>query len=157
MKELLKKYQKPVVVISIIGVCFAGLGLLTKVMPIYYTGLVLASPLYLVCLPLCCIMLLCWMTWPLWIPLYRLATKRHGAPFKPGDVVRVLRGPHHGKVLNVYEVWNERDQVRLDLGETEKKNVTDVFTVLSVQRVEKSEQSPAPYSSPAAGSESGEA
>lgn len=130
-----KRLLKPVIAISIAGVCIAGLGIYTKVLPLYYTGLVLASPLLLVYLPFLIIALAARITQPLWISFYILIARRHGTPFQPGDLVRVLRGPHKDKVLPVYDVWAERYQIRLELSAKEKMDFTDVFSFLSVQRV----------------------
>jgi len=156
MKQILKRLLKPVLVVSIGGVAVAAIGIAARSTPLYYAGLLLASPLYLVYVPLMIFAILAAFTWPIWVPFYRLAIKRHGAPFHPGDMVQVLRGQHKGEALRVYDVWNERDKVRLDIGDKEKKDVTDVFSFMSVKKIKESEPPP-PYGSPAAGSPSGEA
>lgn len=62
---------------------------------------------------------------------------RNGAPFREGDVVRILRGPHKQKVVPIYDVWIERDQVRVNLGEKEKNEMSDVFSLLSIRKLKK--------------------
>jgi hypothetical protein len=52
----------------------------------------------------------------------------NGAPFEPGDTVRILLGRHKDGVARVYEVWYERHQVRMELGPQEQHRVTDVFS-----------------------------
>ncbi|HKS23326.1 MAG TPA: hypothetical protein VJZ76_11040 [Thermoanaerobaculia bacterium] len=67
-------------------------------------------------------------------PLYRYRARINGAPFRKGDTVRILRGRHRGTVAEVYEVWHERGQFRVDLGEAARKEVKDVFTATDVLR-----------------------
>jgi hypothetical protein len=129
----------------------AYLGGLLRIKSHFWAGFVLVSPLFVTVLPYLAFLLLFWLTWPFWVPFYRLALRRHGAPFQEGDVAQVLRGNHKGEVLRVYDVWTERDQVRLELGEEEKGEVTDVFSFLSVQKVAESEQHSRQVSSEVAG------
>ena len=51
-----------------------------------------------------------------------------------GDRVQILAGPHRDRVFRVYEVWDERCQVRVDLDEEAKKEFTDVFSYTQVCR-----------------------
>jgi hypothetical protein len=67
-------------------------------------------------------------------PLMLWAAQRNGAPFSIGDDVLILRGKHRGQVLRVYEVWRERGQVRVELGETDRVGFTDAFWNLEVCR-----------------------
>lgn len=70
------------------------------------------------------------------LPFLRmLACKINGAPFKLGDSVEILRGPYRGTVTRVYETWESRYQLRVVLGEAQKKSVTDVFDIQEVCRV----------------------
>src|SRR5688572_851606 len=50
-------------------------------------------------------------------PLYQVRGLLNGAPYAVGDHVRVLVGPHRGRVARVYEVWADRAQVRVELGD----------------------------------------
>lgn len=68
-------------------------------------------------------------------PFFRLLEKLNGAPFQVGDQVMILRGPHHGKIAEIYEIWESRNQVRLDLGPAEKCAVTDCFCYMEICRV----------------------
>ena len=58
----------------------------------------------------------------------------NGAPYRDGDVVHILAGSHRGRIVRVYEVWTERGELRVDLGEQEKKAVTDVLDNIQVCR-----------------------
>ena len=58
----------------------------------------------------------------------------NGGLFHKGDSVRILVGPHKNKVTQIYEVWNSRGQVRVDLGEETAKKVKDVFDDIQVCR-----------------------
>jgi len=62
--------------------------------------------------------------WPL---LDKLACKRNGAPFKEGDWVRILIGSHRDKVVQVYKLVPERNEVRVNLGEHLKWLCRDAF------------------------------
>jgi hypothetical protein len=64
-----------------------------------------------------------------------LARKVNGAPFAVDDRVMILAGPHKGKVVSVYELWKSRGELRVYLGEEEKKEVTDVLGDYQVWRV----------------------
>lgn len=67
-------------------------------------------------------------------PLYYLRARLNGAPFHIGDRVRILVGPHQDRTVQVYEVWAERRQVRVDLDAQTEKDVTDVFSFTQVCR-----------------------
>ncbi|MBN1123871.1 MAG: hypothetical protein JXA82_02610 [Sedimentisphaerales bacterium] len=49
--------------------------------------------------------------------------------------MRILRGAHRNKEVRVYDVWPERYQIRVELGEKEKAEVTDVFSYLSIWKI----------------------
>lgn len=66
--------------------------------------------------------------------IWRLRRRFNGAPFRSGDLVRILSGRHRGVVTTVYEEWPERDQVRVDLGEQAKRDVQDVFSCVELIR-----------------------
>ncbi len=68
-------------------------------------------------------------------PLYHDQGLRNGAPYRVGEYARVLtRRRCCGQVARVYEVWAERCQVRLDLGEAARERVEDVFSYFEVCR-----------------------
>lgn len=66
--------------------------------------------------------------------LWNIRARVNGAPFQRGDCVQILTGLHRGRVARVYEVWGERNQVRVELGEQEKSETKDVFPHLEVFR-----------------------
>ena len=63
----------------------------------------------------------------LWPFAGRLVGRFNGAPFEVGQVVCILVGPNRDRTARVYDVWSERGQVRVELGETEKATCKDVF------------------------------
>ena len=71
------------------------------------------------------------IAWPF---LAVIAGKLNGAPFHESETVRILRGPYRDRVVNIYELWPSRQQVRVWLDEQHKKNVTDVFSYHEVCR-----------------------
>ena len=48
--------------------------------------------------------------------------------------MRVLVGPHRDHILQFYEVWTERNQVRVELNAQAKVDVKDVFSFTQVCR-----------------------
>ena len=60
-------------------------------------------------------------------PLYQIRAHRNGAPFQIGDQVRILAGPHRDRLVQVYAVWEERHQVRVELDGPAKAEFKDVF------------------------------
>ncbi len=56
-----------------------------------------------------------------------LIFSRINGPFAAGDIVRILCSRHRDRVTRVYDVWASRGQVRVDLGEDAKRNLTDVL------------------------------
>jgi phosphate/sulfate permease len=67
-------------------------------------------------------------------PIYYARGRLNGAPFHEGDHVQILVGPHRGRVVRVYAIWAERNQVRVELGEQTKKGASDVFSYFQVCR-----------------------
>lgn len=65
---------------------------------------------------------------------FRIAAAIQGAPFRVGDNVWILVGKHKGTLTRVYKVWNDRGQVRVELGADANEAVTDVFCVVAVCR-----------------------
>ena len=72
--------------------------------------------------------------WFIFGPLYFTRGQKNGAPFSVGDRVRILVGAHRDAVVRVYQVWESRNQVRVELGEQEKKDTKDVFSYYQVCR-----------------------
>ncbi len=70
----------------------------------------------------------------LWPLILVVCSFLNGQPFREGDWVRILVGPHRDRVVRVYQVWKERDEVRVELGEQEAKDVKDVFSNVEVCR-----------------------
>ena len=134
MKAWYNRHKKVIWWVAVAGIPISYVGIWLDVAPLKWTGIVLALPLFVIVLPFCLFLLAALITRPLWYPFYWLLMKRNGAPFQAGDLVRILRGLHKGKVVPVYEVWTERDQVRVELGEKEKKDVTDVFSFVSIRK-----------------------
>lgn len=60
--------------------------------------------------------------------LLHVALLRSARNFKLGDTVYILKGPYKGVSAPIYELWPPRHQVRVTLGENEKKSLTDVFS-----------------------------
>jgi hypothetical protein len=73
----------------------------------------------------------------LWPPLFHIASWVNGAPFRSGDSVYILVGLQRGRLTRVYDVWTERGQVRVELDEKSKNDVTDVFSWNEVCRQKK--------------------
>jgi hypothetical protein len=71
----------------------------------------------------------------IWRFVFFVACKFNGAPFHDGDWVRILRGPHRGRIVPVYEVCKSRHQIRVGLGGQERKEIKDVFMYNQVSRV----------------------
>lgn len=67
-------------------------------------------------------------------PIYYGRGQLNGAPYKIGDRVHILVGEHRDRVLTVYEVWESRDQVRVDLGEDAKRATKDVYAYSEICR-----------------------
>lgn len=64
--------------------------------------------------------------WLILGPLYYARLLKNGGPFKVGDHVEILYGPHRGRVVRVYSLW-QGDGVRVKLSEQEKETFKDVF------------------------------
>ena len=70
----------------------------------------------------------------LWPLVGRIARRLNGHPFCVGDSIRILTGPHRGRRAVVYELWEERGQMRVDIGPEAKRSVTDVFNGVEVYK-----------------------
>jgi hypothetical protein len=94
-------------------------------------------------LPLIALLFLAWVVgwfgaiipgWLLLGPMYHAQGLSNGAPYRVGDLVRVPARRHRNRVARVYEVWAERDQVRLELDDNQRERVKDVFSYFEVCR-----------------------
>jgi len=70
----------------------------------------------------------------IWMMLGGIAARIQGWPFKKEEEVVILAGKNKGTVARIYEVWECRGQVRLELGEDARKAVTDVYCAVAVTR-----------------------
>ena len=64
------------------------------------------------------------VVWPI---VARIGSRINGAPWSEGDLVQILIGKHRGHVGRIYEIWPSRDQVRVEINEQTKSDVTDVY------------------------------
>ncbi|MBA4146915.1 MAG: hypothetical protein H0X66_02285 [Verrucomicrobia bacterium] len=71
--------------------------------------------------------------WPLFRPLYEARCRKNGAPFHVGDRVRILVGRNKDRVTRVYSDWRD-DCVRVELGEEEKEEFKDIFSIIQLVR-----------------------
>jgi hypothetical protein len=76
-------------------------------------------------------------------PLYYDQGLKNGAPFQPGDRVRILIAPHRDRLARVYSLW-QGACVRVELGEEEKETFQDIFSPTQLLR----EPSPEPHCAP---------
>lgn len=60
--------------------------------------------------------------------------KSNGEPFEIGDNILILKGSHKGKQADVYELWQERGQIRVNLGDEAANDFSDVFSSIEVMR-----------------------
>jgi hypothetical protein len=67
-------------------------------------------------------------------PLYWIQERRNGGPFKPGDRVRILAGPHRGVLTTVCSTW-QGGRLRVELGREAKATYTDVFSPTQLLRM----------------------
>lgn len=59
-------------------------------------------------------------------PVYALRERLNGGPFKTGDLVQILVGPHRGKTTTVVSAWQGRSY-RVHLDDESKKKFQDIF------------------------------
>ena len=67
-------------------------------------------------------------------PMLRKLESENGAPFRVGEEVVLLPRRLRGRVGKIYEVWPDRHQVRVFIGEADQDALTDVFTYTEVCR-----------------------
>jgi hypothetical protein len=75
------------------------------------------------------------VTWAIYAVLLSLAVRVNAGPFRKGDTVEILVGPHRGKIGQVHEEWKERDEVRVDIGADAANRCEDVFGHVELVRV----------------------
>jgi hypothetical protein len=68
----------------------------------------------------------------------------NGYFLRKDDWVRILVGPYRGRVFRVYEVWAQRGQVRVEIDEQSRKEVTDVFSEAEICRAKNPEPAAPP-------------
>jgi hypothetical protein len=73
----------------------------------------------------------------IWGSLSHVAARIQGWPFKVGEEVVILLGKHKNSVTRIYEIWDERGQVRVDLGKELKESINDVYCAVAVCRPKK--------------------
>lgn len=71
----------------------------------------------------------------LWPIVALVARKLNGAPYNKGDLVYILIGEKKHTISRIYEVWNERHQVRVDLGDSARQNINDVYSYHEICRI----------------------
>jgi hypothetical protein len=79
------------------------------------------------------------VSWPFLKVVWHIRVWINGGPFHKDDYVQVIAGAHAGKIAAVYEEWPSRNQVRVDLGESEWTEVKDVFSYVQLCKVKKLE------------------
>lgn len=76
---------------------------------------------------------------PGWMIVSNIVRYVQGAPFHVGDTVCVLSGKYKGTITTIYEVWESRGQVRVNLGADAKEKISDVFCDVAVFKQKRSE------------------
>ena len=71
-------------------------------------------------------------------PIYALMERLNGGPFKAGDLVQILAGPHRGTITTVASAWQGR-AYRVRLGDEAKKTYQDIFGADQLIREEDAE------------------
>jgi len=67
-------------------------------------------------------------------PIFAWRIRCNGGPFRPGDTVLIITGPHRGLVTTVYEP-SQGIAVCIDLGGEAKRNFADDVSQLNLLRV----------------------
>jgi hypothetical protein len=60
-------------------------------------------------------------------PMNYYCAVKNGAPFREGDLVRILARPHRDRIVRVCQVCESSQWVRVELGKGETKGEEDVF------------------------------
>ncbi len=71
----------------------------------------------------------------IWMIVGRFAARFQGWPYEIGEEVCILAGKHINRIARIYGIWDERGQVRVDLGDDAKNTVEDVFCAVAVCRM----------------------
>jgi hypothetical protein len=66
-------------------------------------------------------------------PFFYGREMKNGGPFKVGDTVQILSGPHKGRVSRVYSTW-QGNTLRVELGAREKDEFKDIFSPAQLLR-----------------------
>jgi len=74
-------------------------------------------------------------------PLYYAREVKNGGPFKIGDTVQILCGPHKGRISRVYSTW-QGNTLRVELSASEKEKFKDIFEPAQLLRADKMESEP---------------
>jgi hypothetical protein len=77
--------------------------------------------------------------WPILGPIYYDRELKNGGPFKVGDTVQILAGPHKGRIARVYSTW-QGNSVRVELGEEAAMRFEDIFQPIQILKEEDAEQ-----------------
>ena len=80
----------------------------------------------------------------IWMLLGGIAARIQGWPFEKGDEVVILTGQNRGRVTKIYEVWEPRGQVRLELGGEAKESFADVYCAVAITRAKSQNKSSQP-------------
>ena len=81
-------------------------------------------------------------------PLCYDRERKNGGPFKIGDTVQILSGPHRGRISRVYSAW-QGNTLRVELGASEKEEFRDIFSPDQLLREQRAEPGAAPNGGPA--------
>jgi len=76
--------------------------------------------------------------WVLFGPILMDQGVRNGGPFKPGDLVQIISGPHRNRISRVYSTW-QHETLRVDLGVDAKASYSDIFADYQLLRVDVAE------------------
>lgn len=67
--------------------------------------------------------------------VFRWRERLNGTPFVKGDRVEILRSGHRGVQTIVCEVWADRYEARLEMGQAAQADLSDVFPFTAFKRV----------------------
>ncbi len=80
-------------------------------------------------------------------PFFYAREMKNGGPFKVGDTVQILSGPHKGRISRVYSTW-QGNTLRVELGTREKDEFKDIFSPAQLLREEIAEPGAPPNGGP---------
>jgi len=64
-----------------------------------------------------------------------VARRWEGRDLAKGTRARILGGPHTDRIVIVFDTWDSRGELRVDLGPEAKRAVADVGMTYQVERV----------------------